>query len=145
MTQAVNEGDLSRTWTDAEVKAHLIMDAIESFQYKIRDHQDDIDYGKAKIIKAQAQVDRFDNWWGRITGQHFCAVEDLEELTEFEEGKAQINQQYIDEEKAWLESHVRYIQEHGMNIPPEVMADLEREEEAYNKAQAEKVESEAAP
>lgn len=37
---------------------------------------------KAVIRAAQDQVGRFDNWWGKMTGQHASASDDLERITE---------------------------------------------------------------
>ena len=37
---------------------------------------------QAVIQAAQDQVDKFNNWWGRVTGQHAFAVADLETVTE---------------------------------------------------------------
>jgi hypothetical protein len=38
---------------------------------------------EAAILKeAQDQVDRFDNWWGKLTGQHAFAADALERTAE---------------------------------------------------------------
>ena len=58
---------------------------------------------KAVIQAAQDQVERFDNWWGKVTGQHAFAVADLETVTESSTAKIEMIGARIEEAQGYFD------------------------------------------
>ena len=58
---------------------------------------------KAVIQAAQDQVERFDNWWGKVTGQHAFAVVDLETVTESSTAKIEMIGARIEEAQGYFD------------------------------------------
>jgi len=75
----------------AENPAHsVIADLSRSTNRQIAELAESRAEEQAVIQAAQDQVNRMDNWWGRVTGQHGLAVADLETVTESSTAKIEM-------------------------------------------------------
>lgn len=62
--------------------ASVVTDAARRTNREVAELSESKAEEKAAIQAAQDQADRFNNWWGRVTGQHAQAVAELETVTE---------------------------------------------------------------
>lgn len=69
-------------WSDADLKTSIMAGYIESAMFDMEPINAVIAEEVEKIREAQANVERMDTWFGRITGQHRWAQVSLEVLQE---------------------------------------------------------------
>lgn len=62
--------------------AMVVTDAARATNREVAELSESKAEEKAVIQAAQNQVEAFNNWWGKITGQHGHAVDTLERTTE---------------------------------------------------------------